>query len=620
MGAMTEAAFAELVGRLEQASASRPRWYRRRVLLGAMLGYGYVFSILAVALAVLGLLGLGIAQGHGRVALLKLGVPVAGLVAMVVRGLWVRLEEPEGVPLEATDAPPLFETIHKVRGHVRAHRVLLTDDFNAAVVQVPRLGALGWQKNFLLLGLPLMQALSPAQFEAVLAHEFGHLSGSHGKLGGWIYRVRAGWDRIVGKMEEEEHWGSFLFLPFFRWYAPWFAAYSFVLARQQEYEADRDGVEIASGREMADALCSLPVRGDFLEDRYWPGVYRAADRVARPAVGPHESMRAALREGPRPEDAQASLAAALDRPTTLADTHPCLSDRLAALGEEPRVPPASEASAAAALLGAALPKLAGALDARWKRHVDDWWTTRHEYVREATARLAELDGKEEKEPLDLDDAWEQAQLREEFEGADHALVLYQSLLHREPALAGAQFAVGRILLGREDASGLDHLDSAMKLAEDAIFPGCELAFHFLHGQGRAEDAERYRERAIAQREKLDRAEAERSTLPTDDRYLPHGVSEDALAALREALAAHPKVVSAWLVRRDLEFYPERPLFALGVQQKKAFRKQKQADLALQAELVEAVPLPGESFVLVVNHCSRKERRIFTQVAGSQILG
>jgi hypothetical protein len=27
------------------------------------------------------------------------------------------------------------------------HRVLLTGDFNAAIVQVPRLGPLGWERN-----------------------------------------------------------------------------------------------------------------------------------------------------------------------------------------------------------------------------------------------------------------------------------------------------------------------------------------------------------------------------------------------------------------------------------------------------------------------------------------
>src|SRR5947208_2584067 len=82
----------------------------------------------------------------------------------------------------------------------------------------------------LLLGLPLMKSLTPAQFEAVLAHEFGHLAGGHGRVSNWIYRLRLSWARLLSALEGRKA-GSWLFLPFFNWYAPYFSAYSFPLAR-----------------------------------------------------------------------------------------------------------------------------------------------------------------------------------------------------------------------------------------------------------------------------------------------------------------------------------------------------------------------------------------------------
>jgi hypothetical protein len=39
-------------------------------------------------------------------------------------------------------------------------RVGQIDDFNAAVVQAPRLGLFGWYRNYLLIGLPLAKALT----------------------------------------------------------------------------------------------------------------------------------------------------------------------------------------------------------------------------------------------------------------------------------------------------------------------------------------------------------------------------------------------------------------------------------------------------------------------------
>jgi Zn-dependent protease with chaperone function len=622
---VTNEAFAALVHRLEAVAAARPAAYRRRVVLFALLGYGYVLGVLAAALGALALAIAGVVLGEVRAGsgLVKGTEALATLAAVLLRGLWVRLDPPEGIPLRAADAPELFATIERVRRHLRAprvHQVLLVDAFNAAVCQVPRLGVLGWQKNHLLIGLPFLQAFSREQLEAVLAHEFGHLSGAHGRLGGWIYRVRATWTRITEKMEAKGHWASFVFLPFFRWYAPWFAAWSFVQARRQEIEADRASAELVGASTAADALCGSAIAGAFLEESWWPRVYAAADRAPRPdAAAPYTTLRQALRAGPRREDAQAWLSAALRRTTGTTDTHPCLYDRLAALGAEARVPAPPETSAGEALLGRALPALARALDERWRREVEAWWSERHGRVASATARLAALDAEAAAAPLAPAQAFEQARLREQLEGAEPAQPLYAALVLREPGHVGARFALGRILLARDDESGLAHLEEAAKRSDEAILPACELAWRYLKRHGSDAEAERWRERAVARQAVVDGAAAERATFRLDGRYLPHGVEPRELAALREALAAHPSVRRAWLVRRDVDFEPERPLFALGVVQKRALFGQRNKDLALQQELVDTVPLPGEAFVLVLNHRRAKQRRVFTAVPGSRIL-
>src|SRR4030095_76692 len=122
-----------------------------------------------------------------------------------------------------------YDLVREVETAVQSphvHHIILTDDFNAAVVQIPRLGVFGWQKNYLLVGLPLMQALSPAQFRAVIAHELGHLSGNHGRFAGWIYRVRLTWVQLLTRLQQEGRHGSFIFERFINWYAPFFNAYS----------------------------------------------------------------------------------------------------------------------------------------------------------------------------------------------------------------------------------------------------------------------------------------------------------------------------------------------------------------------------------------------------------
>jgi Zn-dependent protease with chaperone function len=623
---VTDADFAALIERLEAVSRTAPGRYRRRVALLGLLGYAYVGAVVLAALAALGLVGYLMLSGHGRAVLAKTGWALIGLVYAVARGMWVRLSPPEGIPLTRAQVPALFEVIDELRRRVRAprvHQVLLDHRFNAAVFQAPRLGVLGWHKNYLVLGLPLLQALSLQRFRAVLAHEFGHLSRAHGRTGAWVYRARVGWMRLVEQMERQQHWSGFVFRRFFRWYAPYFSAYSFVQARAQEYEADRSAAEVAGTREVADALLDLSLKGALLEECFWPEVWKQADHKPEPSVQPFASMSEALASPLDGAAARHWLEHALSLRTTPADTHPCLDERLSALKAAPRIPPAAERSAAAALLGRALPALAADLDRSWADLAAPHWRERFDTVQQSSRRLADLDERAAREALPLDAEWQRARLREEIEGAEAALPLYRGVLERDPGHVSARFALGRILLTRDDDRGLELLEAVCGADEDAILPACRLAHDFLRRRGRDREAESYRQRALARRDTLERAAAER-VVKLDDRYLHHGLPSEAVAALRRKLAAHAEVAEAYLVRRDVQVHPERPFFVLGAKQKGTFaawlrRDQRQRDLALQEELARSLRGSGDISVVVLNHRPRRHWRIFTQVQGSQIL-
>jgi Zn-dependent protease with chaperone function len=78
-----------------------------------------------------------------------------------------------------------------------------------------------------------------------------------------IYRLRKRWQQLMQALDREEHWGKFVFVRFFDWYAPFFAAYSFVLARANEYEADRCAAQATDPRHIADALIAAHIRPAF---------------------------------------------------------------------------------------------------------------------------------------------------------------------------------------------------------------------------------------------------------------------------------------------------------------------------------------------------------------------
>jgi hypothetical protein len=67
--------------------------------------------------------------------------------------------------------------------------VIIVDDLNAAVQQRPKWGLFGPSTHSLLRGAPLLPMMSADEVRAVIAHEFGHLSYAHGRMGASVYRL-----------------------------------------------------------------------------------------------------------------------------------------------------------------------------------------------------------------------------------------------------------------------------------------------------------------------------------------------------------------------------------------------------------------------------------------------
>lgn len=505
---MTHTEFVETVNRLEQFARREPSKYRLRVGLLAALGYAYLLFVLAVTLA----LGIGVfyLMFEGRVfnfLAVKLALIPLMLAAVVVRALWVKIPAPEGVEIKREDAPKLFALADELTGALeapRVHTLLVNGDYNASLSQVPRLGVFGWHRNYLTLGLPLMQALTPEQFRAVVAHELGHLSGNHGRFGSWIYRLRQTWAQLLARLARERRRGSAVFTKFVNWYAPHFNAYSFVLARQHEYDADRAAAQAAGARDAAEALAVVEMKGSYLSERYWPEVFSRADEQAEPTRGSYAGIGEVLR-GPVP-DAQVFLRRSLMRATDYDDTHPSLAARLEALGIDEaareemverlaREHGAGVETAAALYLGTQQEQLlARRLDDEWCASVVAAWRDRHRYVKDSRRKLAALEEKAATKELTAEEVWSRAYWTAEFKGADEAVPVLRELVALKPRHADANFLLGRILVARGDESGVEHIERAMSAQPKGVPAGCQILYAFFTEQGREAEAEKYRRR------------------------------------------------------------------------------------------------------------------------------
>lgn len=579
---MEEQQFTSLVARLERLSAQHPTRYRARVLGLTLVGFGILLLLFgAVTLGLLLLAGLALAMvlsgGSALLWLFKLGkllvlfaYPLWQLVRSGVKALSVRLPAPTGHEIARVDAPALFAALDRMQLAMkgpRFHHVLIVDDINAAVVQRPAFGLIGWPRNYLVLGLPLLEGLSSEEALAVVAHEYGHLAGSHGRFSAFIYRLRHTWGTVQDHAEQVRGWIAKAVQPLVRWYAPYFNAYTFVLARADEYQADAAAVALVGPTAMAHAL----KRVNLATAQHRRFMQQVFDRVDHEAVPPSDLLTRWADQATVAVDAptaRQSLDQALDREGHVTDTHPTLRHRLAALPALPEAPedlppPVDGPTAAQAWLGPLLERLRALGQARWVEQVSAPWLERHAKAQQQRERLAELRALE---APSTDEQIELLRLAIWLEPSpDHldALVAFNATHVDHP---GGLFTEGLLRLDRDDPAGLTLIDRAMALDPQAVKAGCERAHAFLTARGDREAARAYAERWQTR----DAWETERArqlrVFDSDHALVSHGLAADVIDTLRNRLdkATLKHVQALYLARRVIPIDPQAVQWVMGV--------------------------------------------------------
>jgi len=617
---MTHQKFINLVSTLERQARRKPTAYKVKVRLVALLGNAYVGSILLILVALVAILAVSIVKFHSGFWGMKGLAIVGAFLYLVLMCLRVRVAPPEGIQISARQAPQLFAIIQELRrklGAPRFHHVLITFDLNAAILQLPRLGIFGWPRNYLLVGMPLLKSLSREQFKAVLAHEFGHLAKRHGLESHSIYRQRLSWNQLMMVLEASESKGRFLFMPFLNWFVPYFTAFSFPLARANEYEADSIAVRLTSSRTAAEALTSLEVMEGYLTDRFWPMIDAEFGEQPRPSREPYFEMSHAFATGFEKEKGQGWLDAAMARRTNCEDTHPALGERLAAIGEEPSFDPPAPSQAADKLLGASLDEVTKALDARWETIIHFAWEQRHSEIQEGRGRLSELDEKAANGgDLTLQERCERAELTESIaKDSAAALSQWRALHESTPDHARVCLGLGSRLLMQSDEAGCDLVKRALQLDQYAIVKGCELLCDYYRRNGRQTEYHAWNRLLIEEADVLRQAATERRRISPKDQFEPHGLPEHKLAALVAQLQAVNGLWSAYFMKKRV-LVPDHPLYVLGYRVARFYGNKTEVFEQIQ----NSVQLPEETFIIDLDGENYRElKRKFERLPFSRIL-
>lgn len=292
-----------------------------------LLGFYLVAFVQLIAVVVL---VVWVAAESNLAVGVKLGFPLLVAVGGTAVGLWrairARPEPAHGLIITPRDAPELWRLVDHLAAAVGTRRpdeIRLVPEVNAAVSEDSKaLGLIGGTRR-LYLGMPLLLSFSVDQLRSVLAHELGHYSGQHTRLGEVAYRGRLAIGHTIGRIGK---WNPVGWV--FRGYARLYLLVDNAASRRQELEADQASVRVAGPAAAISALRELPVidaAWDFYFDRYvaqgWEAGFAPDDIFGGfgQLVAARHAELAGLRER-EPEENQSRW-----------DTHPSNGTRIAAM-------------------------------------------------------------------------------------------------------------------------------------------------------------------------------------------------------------------------------------------------------------------------------------------------
>ncbi len=475
---MTHEEFDQLVHDVEAGIGRDAPALYRRVLRLAAIGYlGLLLPLILVLLFGAAFIIPGVFSPDDAFALIGIGALVLAIGGWAAsRTLWIQLPPPKGREILRAESPVLFATLDELRLRLRSapfNHVLVVPDCNAFCAPRPRLGVFGWNQNYLILGLPLMEGLSREELTAVLAHECAHLSRRHHRSGQWVYRLRRSWQQVFESMSRAGNRGRISISPltrkFVAWFWPRFNAHAFVLSRTHEYQADAVAAELTRPAHIATALVRIGWYGRVLEEKFWPDLWQLTR--SNPAPPENVFLRVSQSLGNINHQSEAKwLEKAFRSTTTNADTHPCLTDRLRAIGWplNPDHPDslaalaAPQPTAAEFFFGAALPKIRADVEKLWRAEREADWRKQHAKAGMLNERLHQLDAASQTvKSGDVDVLWEKARALMDLQQRETVVPLLREIVARDPKHVAANFNLGSFLCHADDAEGETYLERAV---------------------------------------------------------------------------------------------------------------------------------------------------------------
>lgn len=277
--------------------------------------------------------------------------------------------EPTGLDVTTEKFPHLFQFIEELRedfGKPNIDRIILRDKYEIRIVKTPRSGMPFLNTRTLIIGLPVLQTMSPLYFRALLARRIGQLSTQHTPITTRLYYLNDIWMQFNRSCKHSKNIFTKVLSYFFQLYSPLHQIILTPLLQEEELEADRYGMDLINDRDMVECLVYEEVVTHFLQHKFWPKIYHLAKRSKTPEFLPYSQLTKVVKAGITDDEISETIQSALKLDINTPSAMPSLMGRLNHLGHaKPLAPKRLNKTAAEYYLGSSLSGIIKIFDKRW---------------------------------------------------------------------------------------------------------------------------------------------------------------------------------------------------------------------------------------------------------------
>lgn len=461
----------ELIENLNSFQHRSPRMYLILVIASAILGLICLASIpmLGLVFFISSITTVFTLDSAGDLVSLLYLLPLSALCGYLsFQFITLNLDTPKAseiyISINKKKTPKLTALIHELEQHFNLYAIdtiLLTDKYDISIHISPQYCLPHLGNTTLQIGLPLMQTVSADQFKALLIRQLGQLSLKNKPQLEQISLFKDIVNQYLIACRQSDNLFHKPFYYFFLYYQRFFNAISFYAIRMNELRADQYAIKSVSETFLSQTISQTILANHYLKNMFWVSMYKLQRQYSNKAIYPHANMAVSFAQSNNIDKSREIINHQFQQLHDFESPAPLLRTRLRELGlESYSLPEEIESTAAIIYLSTALPKITKIFDKLWLQNIQE---QQHSSILldGNEQRLNLLTTKLTEQPLSAVETWELAVLTEKIKGYSFAIPIYKKILERNPQHAKSMFAIGRILLSYNDATGLNVLSKAV---------------------------------------------------------------------------------------------------------------------------------------------------------------